>query len=79
MDVLSTISGQLNGRAVTASNQTIGNLPVRCYQAGPLVDTFVLCAASNGTPVLIANRDVRYELVSRSASVDSKAFTQPAG
>jgi hypothetical protein len=75
--LLTTVSGQLAGRSVTASDQTIGNRKVRCYQAGPLTDTFVLCAAANGTPVLVANRDVRYQLVTVSPAVDTKAFTPP--
>jgi hypothetical protein len=77
LELLTNVSGQLAGRSVTASDQAIGNRKVRCYQAGPLNDTFVLCAAANGTPVLVANGDVRYQLVTVSPSVDSNAFTLP--
>ena len=61
--------------SVTMSSDVIGNEKVTCFQLAAPGDTYVLCAAANGTPELIANTTVRYELITASATVPASIFT----
>jgi hypothetical protein len=60
---------------ITTSSDIIGNDKVTCYQVAAPGETYVLCAAANGTPELIANTTVRYELVTATSSVPASAVT----
>jgi hypothetical protein len=61
--------------AVTTSSDVVGNEKVTCYQLAAPGQTYVLCTADNGTPELIADTAVRYELITASSSVPASAFT----
>jgi hypothetical protein len=59
---------------VTTSADVVGTEKVTCYQLAAPPDTYVLCTDGAGTPELMANTTVRYELVASSPTVASSAF-----
>lgn len=79
LELLAAISNYASSpsarEAITTSSDVIGNERVTCYQVAAPGETYVLCAAGNGTPELIANTTVRYELITASSSVPASVFT----
>jgi hypothetical protein len=75
VDINNHASAPSARQGVTTSTDVVGNQKVTCYQLAVSGDTYVLCAAADGTPELIANTTVRYELVTISSNVPASAFT----
>jgi hypothetical protein len=75
--ILNVISGQISGHGVVSKKQTIAGYTVTCFTV-QTTEQPKLCATADGVPVLIADQEVSYQLVSLSASVDSSAFSLPS-
>ncbi len=75
--ILTSISGEISGHGVSMRKQTIDGYSATCFTV-QTSEQPELCATADGIPVLIADNEVRYQLVSLSNSVSSSEFTLPA-
>ncbi len=74
-DIVSSVTAGLAGESVAVSDDTIGGRKVTCFGASGGAR---ICATSSGIPVLVANAQVSYKLVTLSSSVPGSSFRLPA-
>ncbi len=79
--ILARVTGELEGRDVTARDDTVDGRAVRCFHvagAGEGEQEMDVCATRDGVPVLIGAAGARLEMVQLDDEVDDATFTPPA-
>lgn len=79
--ILSRVTGELEGRNVTARDDTIAGRKVRCFTVAATTEgqeEMEVCATFEGVPVLLAAGGARLELVELTEEADQAVFTPPA-
>jgi hypothetical protein len=74
--ILNAISGEVSGHGVSMQKRTIDGFDVTCYTVQFGAEP-KLCATDAGVPVLIADRQVSYQLLSLTNDVSDSVFTLP--